>query len=332
MSARRLGRVFVTGADGFIGSHLTERLVRDGHDVTALCIYNSNGSFGWLDALARARPTNLRLVLGDIRDAGFLESSIAGHQTVLHLAALIAIPYSYVAPRSYFETNCLGTLNVAQACLKAGVERLVSTSTSEVYGTARTVPICEEHPLQGQSPYSASKISADMVIDSHVRSFSLPAVTLRPFNTYGPRQSLRAVLPTIIGQLVQGRRELHLGNLDATRDFNFVDDTVEAFLAVAAGNDELIGQTFNAGSGREIAIGDVARLIGRLMGVEISIRVEDARLRPERSEVQRLLADSRRLMVATGWRPRTTLEEGIGRLIGWMREHEAERPADLYQI
>lgn len=225
MKKNLLGRTLVTGADGFIGSHLVEALLARGEEVTAICVYNSNGSYGWLDGYAASPNSQLKLVLGDIRDPFFVESAIKGHDTVFHLASLIAIPFSYVAPQSYFETNVMGTMNVAQACMRHGVNRLIHTSTSEVYGTARFVPITEEHPLQGQSPYSASKISADMLINSYFCSFGLPCTTLRPFNTYGPRQSLRAVIPTIINQLVANKGQITLGSLTPTRDFNFVTDT-----------------------------------------------------------------------------------------------------------
>ncbi|MBF0440581.1 MAG: GDP-mannose 4,6-dehydratase [Oligoflexales bacterium] len=319
---RDLGKVYVTGADGFIGSHLVEALVERGVEVTALCIYNSFGSYGWLDPYADNCPKNLKLIFGDVRDPFFLESTIRGHDTVFHLASLIAIPFSYQAPQSYFETNAMGTLGVAEACRKNGVKRLLHTSTSEVYGTARFVPITEDHPLQGQSPYSASKIAADKIIESYFRSFELPFITVRPFNTYGPRQSLRAVIPTVISQIMSERREIHLGATSPTRDFNFVSDTVDAFIAIAESDDEkLPGETFNVGSGREISIGDFVTLAARSLGKQVSVFTENERLRPEKSEVERLLADAGKLIKVTGWRPRVSLEEGILRVSEWIKEN-----------
>jgi UDP-glucose 4-epimerase len=314
----------VTGADGFIGSHLVEALVRRGHSVRALALYNSAGSWGWLDALDPDVLASVEVVLGDVRDPEHMLSFCDGVDTVFHLAALIAIPYSYVAPRSYLETNAGGTLNVLEGVRRGGVRRMVHTSTSEVFGTARRVPIDEEHPLQGQSPYSASKIAADKMVESYVCSFEVPAVTLRPFNTYGPRQSARAVIPTVIAQIAAGRREIRLGALDPTRDFNFVADTVEAFLAVGAAEDKVVGQELNAGSGREISIGDTVRTIAGVMGVEVEVRAEDDRLRPAGSEVMRLLADRSKLHTATGWEPAHTLEQGLAITAEWFAD-----PANL---
>ena len=323
MIASQLGRVFITGADGFIGSHLTEKLVQLGCDVTALCIYNSTGNYGWLKDISEKAPKNLNLILGDIRDPYFMQKAIQGHDTVFHLASLIAIPYSYVAPQSYIETNISGTLNVAQAAIQAKCNRLIHTSTSEVYGTAQFVPITEEHPLQGQSPYSASKIGADKIIESFVKSFELPAVTLRPFNTYGPRQSMRAVLPTIVTQIVSGIEEIHLGSLSPTRDFNEVSDTVNAFIAVAtAKNESVIGQTFNTGTGREISVGDVTQLIAKLLGKKIKVHCTSERIRPPGSEVERLLGDSTKLRTATGWAPQMKLEDGLVRLADWIQKNQ----------
>lgn len=314
----------VTGADGFIGSHLVEALVRRGHRVRALALYNSLGSWGWLDALDPEVLAEVEVVAGDVRDAEFVARLCAGVDTVFHLAALIAIPYSYAAPRSYVETNAVGTLNVLEGVRAGGVRRMVHTSTSEVYGTALRVPIDEDHPLQGQSPYSASKIAADQMVEAYVRSFDVPAVTLRPFNTYGPRQSARAVIPTVISQVAGGHDIIRLGALSPTRDFNFVADTVEAFVAVGEGEDKLIGWTFNAGSGREVSIGDLARTIAGLMDADINIEADDDRLRPAASEVQRLLADRSRIEAATGWQPAHTLEQGLALTIEWFLE-----PANL---
>lgn len=332
MGSRDLGSVLVTGADGFIGSHVVDALVARDVRVTALCIYNSNGHHGWLEPLASKPPKNLRLVLGDIRDPFFVDGLVAGHDTVLHLASLIAIPYSYDAPESYVSTNVNGALNVAKACLRHGTKRLVHTSTSEVYGTARFVPITEEHPLQPQSPYSASKIAADMVVESFYRSFGLPAVTLRPFNTFGPRQSLRAVLPTIAAQLLAGETRLRLGNLSPTRDFSFVTDTAEAFIAVASvATDAVHGQVFNTGTGREVSIRDAATTIANVIGADVSFEVQAERQRPEKSEVERLLADSSKLRRQTGWSPRVDFEAGVRRLVDWMRDRPNLDRALTYQ-
>ncbi|MFT2719066.1 NAD-dependent 4,6-dehydratase LegB [Deinococcus sp. A31D244] len=309
--------VAVTGADGFIGSHLTEELVRAGYRVRAMAIYNSQGSYGWLDQVGPDVMQHVEVQLGDVRDAGSVRELMRGAQTVYHLAALIAIPYSYVAPRSYVETNVTGTLNVLEAARDLGTARVVHTSTSEVYGTARTVPIHETHPLQGQSPYSATKIGADKLAESYHLSFGLPVVTLRPFNTYGPRQSARAVIPTIISQVAAGQREIRLGDLRPTRDFNFVADTARAFRAVGEAGSEVLGRTLNAGSGREISVGDTVRLIGQVMGAELQVSQEDARLRPEGSEVMRLLADHSELTALTGWEPRVPLEEGLRQTAEW---------------
>jgi len=307
----------VTGADGFIGSHLVEALVARGEQVRALALYNSAGSWGWLDSLAPDVLAEVEVVLGDVRDAEQMAHFCDGVDTVFHLAALIAIPYSYAAPRSYVETNVVGTLNVLEGVRRGGVRRMVHTSTSEVYGTAQTVPIDESHPLQGQSPYSASKIGADQLVYSYVVSFDVPAVTLRPFNTFGPRQSARAVIPTVVAQVAEGQREILLGSLTPTRDFNFVADTVAAFLAVADGEDKLIGEVLNAGSGREVSIGDLVTTIARIMGTEVEVRQDDTRLRPEASEVMRLLADRSKLHAATGWEPTHSLEDGLAVTAEW---------------
>ncbi|MFB9992396.1 SDR family NAD(P)-dependent oxidoreductase [Deinococcus oregonensis] len=316
--------VAVTGADGFIGSHLTEQLVQAGYHVKAMAIYNSQGSYGWLDTVPPETMQHVEVQLGDVRDSGSVRALMQEAQTVYHLAALIAIPYSYVAPRSYVETNITGTLNVLEAARELGTGRVVHTSTSEVYGTARTVPIHETHPLQGQSPYSATKIGADKLAESYFLSFGLPVVTLRPFNTYGPRQSARAVIPTIISQIAAGRREIRLGDLRPTRDFNFVADTARAFRAVGEAGPEVLGQTLNAGSGQEITVGDTVRLIARVMGADVEVTQEDVRLRPEGSEVMRLLADASSLSAATGWQPGVSLEEGLRRTAEWFTD-----PANL---
>ncbi|QFP77648.1 NAD-dependent 4,6-dehydratase LegB [Deinococcus sp. AJ005] len=316
--------VAVTGADGFIGSHLTEELVRAGYRVKAMAIYNSQGSYGWLDTVPAETMQHVEVQLGDVRDAGSVRALMRDAQTVYHLAALIAIPYSYVAPRSYVETNITGTLNVLEAARDLGTGRVVHTSTSEVYGTARTAPIHESHPLQGQSPYSATKIGADKLAESYYLSFELPVVTMRPFNTYGPRQSARAVIPTIISQVAAGRREIKLGDLRPTRDFNYVLDTARAFRAVGEAGPEVLGRVLNAGSGREITVGDTVKLIGQVMGAELDVTQEDVRLRPEGSEVMRLLADHSELSKLTGWQPEVPLEEGLKRTAEWFTD-----PANL---
>jgi len=333
MSVRDLGRVFITGADGFIGSHLTEKLLSQGFDVTALCMYNSQGSYGWLNETARKNPSNLKLILGDVRDAHFMENAVKEHQTVFHLASLIAIPYSYHAPESYFETNVRGALNTGLAAMKAGVTRIVHTSTSEVYGTAKMVPISETHPLQGQSPYSASKIGADMLMESFYRSYELPLTTLRPFNTYGPRQSFRAVIPTIIGQILSGKKEIKLGALSPTRDFSFVLDTVEAFLSLARTTDEgCLGETFNSGSGVEISIGSLVDLIAGVVGTSILVSTEEDRMRPKNSEVERLLADASKLRRLSDWKPTVDFKEGIERTVEWFRKCGENTAAAQYRI
>ncbi len=309
--------VLVTGAGGFIGSHLTEQLVRQGAKVRAMVRYNSRGFRGWLDDSPHAK--NIEFLPGDIRDPHFVRESMRGVDVVFHLAALIAIPYSYSAPESYVSTNITGTLNVLQAGRELGTKRILHTSTSEVYGTALQVPIPETHPLQGQSPYSASKIGADKLAESYHLSFGLPVVTVRPFNTFGPRQSMRAVIPTIITQLLAGR-EVKLGALTPTRDMNFVANTAAGFIR-AAEVPEAIGGTFNFGSGREISIGDLAAAIAKIVGVKLDLATEAERMRPEKSEVQRLLADNTLATQKLGWTPETGLEEGLEKTVEWFRSH-----------
>jgi NAD dependent epimerase/dehydratase len=305
-------RALVTGADGFIGSHLVEALLAQGRPVRAFCQYNSIGSHGWLDHLPEDPDRDLQVVLGDIRDPLCVREAMRGCETVFHLAALIAIPYSYIAPASYIDTNVHGTLNVVQAARDLNVRKVVHTSTSETYGSAQFVPITEDHPLVGQSPYAASKIAADQMAMSYWRSFETPVVVVRPFNTYGPRQSARAVIPTIITQIASGERQIQLGSLTPTRDFNFVSDTCAAFLA-AERSDAAVGQVLNAASGFEISIGETAALIAEVMGVEISLLTDEVRLRPERSEVNRLFGDSSRLRALTGWEPSFGGREGFRR-------------------
>jgi len=323
--------VFVTGADGFIGSHLAEMLVQSGYTVRALCQYNSFSSWGWLDQSPYKHAIDI--TLGDVRDPVQMRSLARGVDIIFHLAALIAIPYSYQAPNSYMDTNVQGTLNILQAALEAGVGRVIQTSTSEVYGTARQVPIAETHPLQAQSPYSATKIGADALAFSYYSAFELPVVIARPFNTYGPRQSARAVIPTVITQLISGSTRLRLGKLTPTRDFNFVLDTCAGFLALAR-CEAAIGQTVNIGSGREISVGDTVAMIARLMGVDVTIDCDEQRLRPAHSEVERLLCDNTLLRRLTDFAPRYTLEEGLSATIAWLREpaNLARYKTDIYNV
>lgn len=316
-------RVLVTGAGGFVGSHLTERLVRAGARVRAMVHYNALGTWGWLDQ-SPVRG-DIDVIASDLADRDSVVRAMTGSEIVFHLGALIAIPYSYEAPASYVHTNVIGTLNVLQAARELGVERVVHTSTSEVYGTAQYVPIDEKHPLQGQSPYSASKIGADKMAQAFHRSFGVPVVTLRPFNTFGPRQSARAVIPTIITQCLAGDT-VHLGSLEPTRDFSYVTDSVEGYL-LAAGTDKVVGMTINLGSGREISIGDLARTIMEMTGSAATIESDERRLRPEASEVDRLLADNSLARSLLGWRPQVTLEDGLARTIDWIRQNpERFRP------
>ena len=307
-----MSKVLVTGADGFIGSHLVQALLQKGFDVRAFCLYNSSGSWGWLDSLPEHCKCQIDVVLGDIRDQLCVREAMRDCDQVFHLAALIAIPYSYIAPASYIDTNIHGTLNVVQAARDLGVQRVVHTSTSETYGTAQFVPITEEHPLVGQSPYAASKIGADQIALSYWRSFETPITVLRPFNTYGPRQSTRAVIPTIITQIASGHKNINLGALTPTRDFNFVLDTCAAFIALSR-CDEALGEVFNAASRFEISIKDTASLIAEVMNVEVEIGTDEKRLRPTGSEVNRLYGDNTRLLELTDWQPEYGGLEGFKR-------------------
>lgn len=315
-------RVFVTGADGYIGSHVVERLLEDGHSVLALAQYNSLGSSGWLDALPSSDL--LSLEWGDIRDPQQMHRLCEGIDTVIHLAALITIPYSYVAPRSYLETNVLGTHNVLEAVRVHGIPRMVHISTSEVYGSAQTVPISETHPLVGQSPYSASKIAADQLAHSYWSSFETPVVTVRPFNTYGPRQSNRAVIPTIVSQLLDHPKYVELGTLDTSRDLTFVKDTAEGIVSVAlkTGGE---GEVFNLGTGDEWSVGEILSTIERILDLAPEIRADSSRLRPEKSEVLRLVSDNSRVREKFGWSPSFTgsdgLQRGLEQTVGWFRDN-----------
>ena len=309
-------KVLVTGADGFIGSHLTEALVHAGHEVRALSQYNSINSYGWLDSLPDDVLEEVDIVPGDVRDRSQMMTITRGRDAVLHLAALIAIPYSYQAPQSYIDTNITGTLNVLEAVRLDGNAQLIHTSTSEVYGSALFVPITEDHPLRGQSPYSASKIAADQLVYAYYSSFGLPATTIRPFNTYGPRQSQRAVIPAIISQLISGVKTIELGALTPTRDFNFIDDTVQGYIK-ALSADNIFGTTINLGSGFEISIGETAELITKIMNYDVEVVSADVRMRPKNSEVDRLLAANERAKDLLDWTP------AFGGLQGFRRGLEA---------
>ena len=320
-------KALVTGAGGFIGSHLTELMVREGYDVRAMVIYDSLDSRGWLDSIAPDVQSAIEVVAGDLRDPNFVRASVKGCDVVLNLAALIAIPYSYVAPDSYVQTNVSGTLNVVQAARDLDVKKVVHVSTSEVYGTAQFVPITEEHPLVGQSPYAASKIGADQIALSFYRSFGTPVAVARPFNTYGPRQSTRAVIPTIVTQIAAGQKKIALGALHPTRDFNFVEDTARGLLAVLR-SDKAVGEVINLGSGFEISIGDTAKLIAEVMGAGIEIDETDARKRPEKSEVERLWACTKKAERLLDWKPRhgghDGFREGVRKTAAWFTD-----PANL---
>jgi NAD dependent epimerase/dehydratase len=330
-------RVLITGADGFIGSHLTETMIRQGYKVRAFVYYNSFNSWGWLDHAPKEIRDSIEVFSGDIRDPHGVKEAMKGCDSVLHLAALIAIPYSYHSPDTYIDTNIKGTLNILQAARELGVRRVVHTSTSEVYGTARFVPITEEHPLQGQSPYSASKIAADQLAYSFYASFDLPVVIARPFNTYGPRQSARAVIPSIISQIAKGSRQIKLGAVSPTRDFNYVYDTVEGFIA-AHKSDQGLGEFVNFGSNFEISVGDTAKLIAQTMDVDIEIVTDENRLRPKNSEVERLWADNSKARRIFGWSPAyggmDGLRKGLLETVDWFLDptNLAGYKADRYNI
>ncbi|WP_445366947.1 NAD-dependent 4,6-dehydratase LegB [Methylomonas sp. BW4-1] len=326
-----MNKVLVTGADGFIGSHLVEMLAASGFQVRALTQYNSFNSWGWLEEAAW--KNEIEVICGDVRDPQFCRIACRDIDVVFHLAALIAIPYSYQAPDSYVDTNIRGTLNICQAARDNGVKRLIHTSTSEVYGTAQYVPIDEKHPLQPQSPYSASKIAADAMAMSFFNAFNLPVTIARPFNTYGPRQSARAVIPTIITQIAAGKKRIQLGDVSPTRDFNYVEDTCRGFIALAE-SAQAIGETVNIGSNFEISVGETLNLIKSIMASDVEFLVDEQRLRPEKSEVNRLWCDNSKIKQLTGFAPQVTLEEGLRRTVAWFTEPDNLKryKADIYNV
>jgi len=324
-------KVLVTGSDGFIGSHLLERLVGLGANVRALVLYNSFNTWGWLDTIDREKMKNVEVIAGDIRDPHYVQEMVKGIDIVFHLASLIAIPYSYHSPDSYLETNIKGTLNLLQAARNHPVEQIIHTSTSEVYGTAQFVPITEEHPLVGQSPYAASKIAADQFAVSFNRSFDIPVTIVRPFNTYGPRQSARAIIPTVISQALAGKKAISIGNLRPTRDFTFVSDTVEGFIK-AAEHEESVGKTLNLGSNSEISIDALVEKIRNLMSNSFEIVVDKGRLRPEKSEVDRLWSDNSKAKTILKWAPTISLERGLELTIEWFRKNRHLYKENLYNI
>ena len=324
-------KVLVTGADGFIGSHLTESLLEKGYDVKVFTYYNSFNTWGWLDTLPKEKLNQIEVFSGDIRDPNGVREAMKGVDQVFHLAALIAIPFSYHSPDSYVDTNIKGTLNILQAARDLGTEKIMVTSTSEVYGTAQYVPIDEKHPFQGQSPYSATKIGADRLAESFYRSFNLPVAIVRPFNTFGPRQSARAVIPTIITQLLAGKEEIKLGSLTPTRDFNYVKDTAAGFIAIAE-SDKTIGQEVNIATQREISIGDLAKEIIAQINPDAKIVCDEQRLRPEKSEVNRLLGANAKIKELTDWKQQYTFEQGIAETIAWIRQNMAAYKTDIYNV
>ncbi len=326
-------KVLVTGSCGFIGSHLVERLLDEGCEIRAFVYYNSFNSWGWLDTFPKEKLDEIEVFTGDIRDPNGVRTAVKGVDVVFHLAALIGIPFSYHSPDSYVDTNIKGTLNVLQACRDLGVEKVLVTSTSEVYGTAKYVPIDENHPRQGQSPYSATKIGADFIAESFYRSFDLPVVIVRPFNTYGPRQSARAVIPTIITQLLSGKKEIKLGAIHPTRDLVFVKDTVEGFVEIAK-SDKTIGEEINIATGQEISIGDLAQKLINMINPDAEIVTEEERLRPEKSEVERLLGDNTKIKKLTNWTPKYSLDEGLKITIEWFKNKENLRlyKPDIYNV
>lgn len=324
-------KVLVTGADGFIGSHLVEELVKKGYQVKAFVLYNSFNTWGWLDSMDKSIMDNVEIFQGDIRDPHGVKIAMQGVDAVFHLAALIAIPFSYHSPDAYVDTNIKGTLNVLQAARELGNIRTLITSTSEVYGTAQYVPIDEKHPFQGQSPYSATKIGADRLAESFYRSFDLPVTIVRPFNTYGPRQSARAVIPTIITQLLAGKTEIKLGSLTPTRDFNYVKDTAHGFIEIYE-SDKTIGEEINIATQKEVSIGELAQEMIRQINPQAKILCEEQRLRPKKSEVNRLLGCNEKIKRLTNWQPQYSLEEGLGQTIQWIEGNMQYYKTDIYNI
>ena len=324
-------KVLVTGADGFIGSHLVEKLLEEGYSVRAFTYYNSFNTWGWLDTFPKEKLNEIEIFSGDIRDPNGVREAMKGMDWVFHLAALIAIPFSYHSPDSYVDTNIKGTLNVLQAARDLSTEKIMVTSTSEVYGTAQYVPIDEKHPFQGQSPYSATKIGADRLAESFYRSFNLPVAIVRPFNTFGPRQSARAVIPTIISQLLAGKTEIKLGSLTPTRDFNYVKDTVAGFLAIAE-SDRTIGEEINIATQKEISIGELAEEIIRQINPDARIVCDEQRLRPEKSEVNRLLGCNEKIRKLTAWNPQYSFEKGIEETIKWLWSHMSYYKSEIYNV
>ena len=326
-----MAKILVTGAEGFIGSHLTELLVREGYDVRAMVQYNSFNNWGWIDTFDEEIKAKLDIFAGDVRDPNGVRTAMEGCDAVFHLAALIAIPYSYHSPDMYVDTNIKGTLNILQAARDLNTERILVTSTSEVYGTAQYVPIDEKHPYQGQSPYSATKIGADRLAESFYRSFDLPVTIVRPFNTYGPRQSARAVIPTIITQLLAGKKEIKLGSLAPTRDFNYVKDTARGFLEIYR-SDRTIGEEINIATQKEISIGELAEELIRQIAPDAKIICDEIRVRPEKSEVERLLGSNEKIKALTAWRPQYTLEEGLKETIDFFRDNLEKYKVDIYNL
>tara|TARA_Y100000816_G_C26099758_1_gene582594 strand:+ start:171 stop:1196 length:1026 start_codon:yes stop_codon:yes gene_type:complete len=318
-------KILITGSEGFIGSHLTERLVRDGYNVKALVLYNSFNNHGWLEDIPKEIKNNVEIVLGDIRDTHGIDEIVRDCNKIMHLAALIAIPYSYQSPFSYIETNIVGTLNLLQAARKFKIEKFVHTSTSEVYGTAKYVPINEDHPQEGQSPYSASKIGADQIVSSFYRSFNAPVTILRPFNTYGPRQSARAIIPTIVAQLAANKKKISLGSLKPTRDFSFIEDTIEGFVK-SMDSKKNLGDVFNIGSGYEISMKELVVIISKIMKKETPTTLDIKRIRPKLSEVQRLVCDNKKSKKVLNWKPKYSgkigLEKGLRKTIEWYKNPE----------
>ena len=324
-------KILVTGADGFIGSHLTEELVKQGFDVKAFSLYNSFNTWGWLDTLPQDIMENVEVFTGDVRDPNGVREAMKGTDAVFHLAALIAIPFSYHSPDAYVDTNIKGTLNVLQAAKQLDLDKVLITSTSEVYGTAQYVPIDESHPYQGQSPYSATKIGADRLAESFYRSFGLPVAIVHPFNTYGPRQSARAVIPTIITQLLAGKEEIRLGSLTPTRDFNFVKDTAQGFIEIYR-SDKTVGEEINIATQNEISIGELAEELIKQINPQAKIVCDEERLRPEKSEVNRLLGSNEKIKMLTDWEPRFTFEEGLAQTIDFFRDNLEKYKVDIYNI